>query len=141
MLCKMSSYYFIKKNVQESEYFIQNSIYNLEIINVPKIYNYDKNTETLVMKNIDTLNVADMYGDKFNDIPAYIIDEMRNIISTLYLHGIEYPDITPYNFIEFSGKIWLIDFEHAKYNSNYETYDRFILEFINGATSWNPKYL
>jgi tRNA A-37 threonylcarbamoyl transferase component Bud32 len=135
------SYYFIKHNVQESESFIHNSIYNLNIINTPKPYTYDNNTKIFTMKNIPTLNLSDMYGENFSDIPTYITDEIRNIIATLYSYGIEYPDITGYNFIEYQNKIWIIDFGHASYKSDYTKYDPFIIKFINGSNNWNPKYI
>lgn len=134
------SYYFTKHNVKESEVFIHDSIYNLNILNIPKIYNYDKEKKLLIMRNIPALNIADMYGENFSDVPAYITDEIRNIITTLYYHGIEYPDITGYNFLEYQNKIWIIDFEHASYKSDIKKYDPFILEFIHGANAWNPLY-
>lgn len=134
------AYYFTKHFVAESEVFIHNSVYDLNVINIPKIYKYDKKKGILTMNNIPALNISDMYGEDFSNVPTYITDEIRNIISTLYIHGIEYPDITGYNFIEYKNKIWIIDFEHAKYNSDYSSYDPFIIDFINGEKNWNPSY-
>lgn len=131
--------YYTKHNVTFQEYEIYNKIYNLNIINTPKIYNYNENEKILTMENIPSLNVSDMYGDKMSNVPEYIIDEIRNIITILYKNGIEYPDITGYNFIEYQNKIWIIDFEHASFKSN--NYDPFVLDFINGSnTNWNPNF-
>jgi tRNA A-37 threonylcarbamoyl transferase component Bud32 len=130
---------FTKHNVTTNEYQIQELIYNKHIINMPKVFEYTLEGN-LIMQHIPELNISDMYGEKFTDIPGYIIDEARYVISMLYNNHIEYPDITGYNFIEYDKKIWLIDFEHAKVNYDYSMYDPFILEFINGINGWNPKY-
>ena len=134
---------FIKSDVTRNEYLFQDLIYNKHIINVPKVFDY-KQVEgeygNLIMEAIPELNISDMYGDNFTDIPDYIIKEIRKIIIVLYNNHIEYPDITGYNFIEYGRKIWLIDIEHAKINNDYSTYDPFILDFINGLNDWNSKY-
>ena len=80
-----------------------------------------------------------MYGDSPKRIPKYIFDEIRIIIKSLYDHGIIYPDITGYNFIECDGKIWIVDFGHAyfkKENAN----DLFVTKFIKGHDRWNPHF-
>ena len=134
---------FTKYDVTYNEYQIQDLVYKKKIINIPEVYDF-KQIEgkygNLIMQKIPELNISDMYGANFSDIHEYIIEECRNIISMLYKNHIEYPDITGYNFIEHDKKIWLIDFEHARVNYNYNTYDPFILEFINGSNSWNPFY-
>lgn len=129
-----------KYNVNPSEFHIQNLIYNMNILNIPKPYSYNPISKILSMYNISEMSISDMYGEKYLDIPEYITEQIRNIISTLYYHGIEYPDITGYNFIEYQNKIWIIDFEHASFNSNPDTYDPFILQFMNGHNDWNPNY-
>jgi tRNA A-37 threonylcarbamoyl transferase component Bud32 len=137
----MTDYYsYTKYNVNPSEFHIQDIIYNMNIVNIPKPYTYDPDLQTFTMRKIPEMSVSDMYGEKFSDVPDYITKQIRNIISTLYYHGIEYPDITGYNFIEYQNKIWIIDFEHASFNSKPDTYDPFILEFINGRNEWNPNY-
>jgi len=135
-----NNYHYAKHNVNPSEFHIQDIIYNMNIINIPKPYRYEVNSKILIMRKIPEMSISDMYGEKFSNIPDYIIEQIRNIISTLYYHGIEYPDITGYNFIEYQNKIWIIDFEHASYNSKRYTYDPFILKFINGENDWNPNY-
>jgi tRNA A-37 threonylcarbamoyl transferase component Bud32 len=132
---------FTKYDVTYNEYQIQDLIYKKKIISVPEVYDFEQiegKYGNLTMQKIPELNISDMYGANFSDIPEYIIEECRNIISILYKNHIEYPDITGYNFIEYDKKIWLIDFEHARVNYNYNTYDPFIIEFISGSNSWNP---
>ena len=134
---------YTKYDATEHEYKIQDLIYQMGIINVPKVINF-KQTEgrygDLTMEKIPQMNISDMYGDSLSDIPDYIVEECRNIISILYKNHIEYPDITGYNFIEHKNKVYLVDFEHAKVNYDYNTYDPFILEFIEGCNTWNPYY-
>ena len=132
--------FYIKQNVSNNEYTIYNKIFNSNIVNTPQIYKYDSNSKKLIMLRIPEMSISDMYGEKFSNIPKEITDEIRKIIKTLYDNDIEYPDITGYNFIEYQGKIWIIDFEHASYNYDKKTYNPFILEFINGRESWNPDF-
>lgn len=139
-MIKMNKYFFYKSNVDFIEYFIQDSIYKLGIVNIPKVYSY--NNGTLCMKRINALSVADQYGEDFENVPSHIIEKIRDTIATLYSYGIEYPDITGYNFIyeEDADKLWVIDFEHASYKSKPSKYNPFILEFINGYEGWNPDF-
>jgi serine/threonine-protein kinase RIO1 len=73
-------------------------------------------TETIiVMENLKTPCLADVYGDTIDDIPEWIQDAILDILYALYtLAKIEYIDVTPYNFIERDGVVWIIDFGHAK---------------------------
>ena len=129
---------FVKQNVTSSEYKTHSILYNSHILNVPKPYKFIESQ--LTMQMIPALSISDMYGENFSNVPVHIIDNIRDIIATLYINGIEYPDITGYNFIEYQDKIWIIDFGHASYNSNYHSYDPFIMKFINGYNDWNPDY-
>jgi tRNA A-37 threonylcarbamoyl transferase component Bud32 len=91
----------------------------------------------VTMERILPMCVCDMYGYEEEDIPAHIWKGVRKIVKTLFNHGIEYPDITGYNFIEDQkGRIWIIDFEHAYYTGPRP--NRFVRKFINGHNSWNP---
>ncbi len=134
---------YTKYNVTEHEYQIQDLIYKKQIINLPKVINFNQiegRYGDLTMEKIPQMNISDMYGDSLRNIPKYLVEECRNIISILYKNHIEYPDITGYNFIEHKNKVYLVDFEHAKVNYNYNTYDPFILNFIEGCNTWNPYY-
>ena len=127
---------YIKQGVKQHEYDVHKYVYNLKLekVNVPKIISYDKEKEIMIMNKIDALNLSDMFGEKSSDIDEYYFDEIRTIIKTLSDNGIEYPDITGYNFIEHANKIWIIDFEHA------HICDTFVNKFIQGRNKWNPRF-
>lgn len=66
------------------------------------------------MENLNSMCIADKYGEEPYDIPKELWKQIKNIIQILYeKEGIEYIDITPYNFIEKNNKVYLIDFGHA----------------------------
>ena len=127
---------YTKYGVKQHEYDVHKYVYDLKLdkINVPKIISYDKEKEIMVMHKIDAMNLSDMFGEKSSDIDEYYFDEIRTIIQTLSDNGIEYPDITGYNFIEHANKIWIIDFEHAHIR------DTFVDKFIQGRNKWNPRF-
>jgi len=136
----MNNCYFIKDNVLPREFTIHSMIIKANIVNTPQIYKYDKTSMQLKMRNIPEMSVSDMYGEDFENVPSEIIDKIRDVIAVLYRYGIEYPDITGYNFIYYQNKIWIFDFGHASFNLDKSLYDPFILEFINGRNDWNPNY-
>ena len=108
----------------------------------PKILKTEKHGDRvrIYMENLDEEPLASTYGDDPDDIPKWIWDEIRHMVTTLYEEeGIEYRDITPYNFIEKDGRVYMIDFGDAKY-SNHEPVDWFLGEFLDGENSWNPDY-
>ena len=127
---------YTKYGVKQHEYDVHKYVYNLKLekVNVPKIISYDKEKEIMVMHKINAMNLSDMFGEKSSDIDEYYFDEIRTIIKTLSDNGIEYPDITGYNFIEHDNKIWIIDFEHAHIR------DTFVYKFIQGRNKWNPRF-
>ena len=127
---------YTKYGVKQHEYDVHKYVYNLKLekVNVPKIISYDKQKEIMVMHKINAMNLSDMFGEKSSDIDEYYFDEIRTIIKTLSDNGIEYPDITGYNFIEYDNKIWIIDFEHA------HIHDNFVDKFIQGRNKWNPRF-
>lgn len=109
----------------------------------PKIMNveYDDDICKIVMEDIDAECLANTYGDDPEEIPLWIWDQIRTMITTLYEHeGIEYVDITPYNFIEKDNRIYMIDFGDAKYRNDEEPIDWFLHEFMEGENYWNPDY-
>ena len=130
---------YIKQNVKEHEYKMHKLVYELKIVNTPKIISYDKNTKTMVMEKIDNMNLSDMYGEDDNIIDEYYFDEIRTIIKKLAENSIEYPDITGYNFIEHDNKIWIIDFEHSSIFKKTMK-DPFVNKFIAGLNKWNPEF-
>ena len=130
---------YTKINVKEHEYKMHKHVYDLHIVNTPKIISYDKKTKTMVMEKVNNMNLSDMYGENDTDIDEYYYDEIRTIIKTLAENNIEYPDITGYNFIEFDKKIWIIDFEHSSIFKKCMK-DPFVVKFINGTNKWNPEF-
>ena len=130
---------YIKKNVKEHEYNMHKHVYELNIVNTPKIISYDNKTEVMIMEKIDNMNLSDMHGEEDRMIDEYYFDEIRTIIKTLAENNIEYPDITGYNFIEYDNKIWIIDFEHSSiFKKNMKS--TFVNKFISGANRWNPDF-
>jgi tRNA A-37 threonylcarbamoyl transferase component Bud32 len=93
----------------------------------------------IFMENLDTECLADVYGEDPEEIPEWIWDQIRIMVRTLIEEeGIEYPDTTPYNFIEKDNKIYIVDFGDAKYIDGDISW--FVQEFIDGENSWNPDY-
>ena len=93
----------------------------------------------IIMEDVEELSLADVYGTNPKDIPEWIWTEIREMLDVLfYEEGIEYVDITPYNFIEKDDRIYMIDFGDAKYTAGEP--DWFLLEFLDGENSWNPDY-
>ena len=132
--------YYTKENVSLCEYKIHKYVYNLKIVNVPKIKSYNRKTKQLKMVRVGTMNVSDYYGETAEQIGDELFARIRNIIQTLYDHNILYIDITGYNFIENDNKVWIIDFEHATYNHPRKT-DEFVEKFLEGHNGWNPEFV
>ena len=109
----------------------------------PKIseVEYYDDTCKITMAHMEAECLANIYGDDPEDIPPWIWDQIRTMVTTLYEHeGIEYVDITPYNFIEKDNRIYMIDFGDARYTDNNKPADWFLREFMDGENSWNPDY-
>lgn len=95
----------------------------------------------IFMENLETECLANVYGEDPDDIPKWIWDRIRFMVKTLLEEeGIEYPDITPYNFIEKNNRLYMIDFGDAKYIDDNDTISWFVQEFIDGENYWNPDY-
>lgn len=139
-LDNISRHTHTKINVTKHEYLAHKMIYNLNKFNIPKIYSYDEETQTMTMQKIYNMSVSDMYGENRKKVPDEIFDEIRIIIEYLYNMDIIYPDITGYNFIEHENKIWIFDFEHVKFGKEYKKDHPFVKKFINGHNGWNPAF-
>lgn len=105
----------------------------------PKIY---KTTDDEIhMEDLQEMCLADMYGDDPDAIPTHIWESIRTILQTLYYEEcIEYVDITPYNFIEKNGKVYIIDFGHAEFTMRRPKMNWFVKEFLDGKNGWNPDF-
>ena len=134
---------FIKRIPLDKDYANE-----IDLQNVASVYGFCPcildveftDTECVVtMEHLGDGTLADIYGEDSSNIPTKIWDDIRRIILILYeVEGIEYPDITPYNFIEVNGKIYIIDFGDAKYHDKETNW--FLAEFMEGENSWNPDY-
>ena len=134
---------YVKENVSFKEFMMHDYIYNLSlssngILNVPQINDYDIDTQVMTMENVPHMCVSDFYGEAADNISPELFDQIREVIRFLYSNHIIYPDITGYNFIEYDGKLWIIDFEH----SDFETHQKnvFVEEFVlnDDYYKWNP---
>ena len=132
--------YYTKENVSLCEYKIHKYVYNLHIVNVPKIKSYNRKTKQLKMVRVGTMSVSYYHGETAEHIHEDLFARIRHIIQTLYEHDIVYIDITGYNFIENDNKLWIIDFEHATYNHPRKT-DEFVEKFLEGHNGWNPEFV
>ena len=131
--------YYTKSGVELHEYKMHKYVYNLHVVNVPKIVKYDKRTKVMVMHKVNGLNISDMYSETLDNISNELFEQVREIIKTLVYHNVEYIDITGYNFIlDNNDKLWIIDFEHAKYTIPMN--DEFVKKFCNGLNEWNPEF-
>lgn len=102
-------------------------------------------TETILcMDRVEGDCLANIYGENPEDIPKYIWIDIRHILATLFdYEGIEYIDITPYNFMETpEGNIKIIDFGHAYYTTpkSVKPQNWFLREFLDGENTWNPDF-
>ena len=133
--------YYVKQNVNHREYFMQKYVYQLDIVNVPEIIEYNDESKIMVMKKVGKYNLSDQYGENATNVPKELFDQVIKIVRTLVLHNIEYPDLTGYNFVEDSnGKIWIIDFEHSSLMTSKQMNNIHIQNICNGYKKWNPDF-
>jgi RIO-like serine/threonine protein kinase len=141
---------FIKKNVNPREVAVHKYVYDLNIVNTPTVLDYNPKTRIMKMENIPHLSVADFFGSDIDNVPEEIIEMIRYIVKSLYDVGVEFPDISGYNFIydETLNKMWVIDYGNAVFLEDIklaeeETFkrDEFVEEFMEGLNSWNPDFL
>jgi len=109
----------------------------------PQIHHADG--DLIQMEAIKGHCLADLYTDDPKKVPDWIWDEIHRILAILFeREGIEYVDITSYNFIQENdtNKIWIIDFGHAYYtkSSDGDAENWFLREILEGEKSWNPDF-
>ena len=95
------------------------------------------------MDKINGETLFKKYSDEALDIPYDIWKQIRHIISTLfYEEGIEYIDISPYNFIVKNNKVYIIDFGHAYWcNQDCKINNWFLKEFLmNEINDFNADF-
>lgn len=101
----------------------------------------DDNYSIFEMEAIKGRSVYDIYGDEPDDVPLEVWNQIRHIVRVLWEEeGIEYVDITSYNFmIDDNEKVWIIDFGDAYY-SQTDNRNWFHEEFLDGINAWNPDF-
>jgi RIO-like serine/threonine protein kinase len=133
--------YYVKHNVNHREYFMQKYVYELDIVNVPEIVEYNYVSKIMVMYKIGKHNLSDHYGENATDVPDKLFDQVVRIVRTLVLYNIKYPDLTGYNFIEdCNGKVGIIDFEHSSLMTSKQITNIHIQNICNGCKVWNPEF-
>jgi tRNA A-37 threonylcarbamoyl transferase component Bud32 len=132
--------YYTKENVSLMEYKLHKYVYDLHIVNIPKIKSYNKETKQMKTVRVGTMSVSDYYGESAENISDELFSKIRNMVQTLYNHDVLYVDITGYNFIENDNKLWIIDFGNATYNYPRK-HDNFVEKFLDGHNGWNPEYM
>ncbi len=113
----------------------------------PKIHDVldvEKST-VMCMDRIEGKTLYSLYGDTLEHMPESVWYDIQDILSTLFLkEGIEYIDITPFNFLETkAGKIIILDFGHAYYtlkDGNGVPQNWFLKKFLAGNFGWNPEF-
>lgn len=106
----------------------------------PRIIETDWETY-IGMEDLEEMCIADTYGEDINKIPKHIMSQIWAILWTLYWTcDIEYLDVTPYNFIESKGRVWVIDFGHAHYRRKKT--DSYLKNVLNKGkiSKWNPAF-
>lgn len=105
----------------------------------------DTDNETYIsMEDLEMMNIADVYGDRIEDIPDHINRDIWDILWALYACcNVEYIDVTPYNFIEKNGKVWVVDFGHARISKRGHI-NPWLLNVLNDAkmrlSGWNAEF-
>jgi len=111
----------------------------------PKIHSIINNVVT--MDSVDGMCLADLYTDDPFKLPDRVWSEVERILAILFeREGIEYIDITSYNFMEDKeGKIWIIDFGDAYYTPKEKgepASNWFLRHILAGdfGKAWNPDF-
>jgi len=126
----------------EIQQFVSKFGFSPKIIDLKLSYDKvkDEYIGNISMEHLDAMCLADMYSDDPTKIPNIIWDKIRQIVKILYDEGIEYIDITGYNFIEKDNNIYIIDFGDAKYTKKSVKINWFLEKFLNGYNGWNPDF-
>ena len=106
----------------------------------PKVLDTDEET-FIRMEHLHEMCVADKYGDSIRKTPKWIREQIVEILWNLYdTHGIQYVDVTPYNFVEKNKKVWIIDFGHARVDGDY--LDPYLSKIFDTwkLSKWNPHF-
>jgi RIO-like serine/threonine protein kinase len=100
-------------------------------------------SNSIVMVDLQAMCLGDKYGRNISDTPHWIQERILEILLTLRdTCKIEYTDITPFNFVEDDGVVWVIDFGDAKAIKADTPRDDFLYDVLDyWVLKWNPEYL
>ena len=132
---------YVKQDVSEQEYEFQRQSYALGYS--PEVIEYNAITKIMVVRRIDNMCVADWYGDSDEQTPDEVWVDIKRIVRGLYKAGLEYVDITGYNFVQDrAGKVWIIDFGHCRKVGCGSKPDAFVQKFMKDESfkKWNPEF-
>jgi RIO-like serine/threonine protein kinase len=136
---KEDSRLFGKGGVSKEEEMLQRRAADLGVAPSIHFIVSHNGMNVVLMRRINGMSLADFYGEEVESIPAEVWSQVHDILQILWNNGIEYSDITPYNFmIELSTeKVWVVDFGHAR-NVQMNPCLRTILQ--GGTIQWNAEY-
>ncbi len=130
---------FGKGGLSKREISLQQEAARLGV--APAIHSIVKHNQmsVVLMTKIHGSSLADFYGS--DPIPGHVWDQVKSILQLLWNNGIEYKDITPYNFMleHETGKVWIVDFGHARKVKMYS----FLCDILNGTghgDTWAPEF-
>lgn len=136
---------FKRANAQEHQMHLRAaSVFrNHATISVPPVFQYIDHV--MQMHRVPHMTVADMYGERWEDVPSHIRALIVVAVTTLFQCGVVYPDITGYNFIYYKRQLWMLDFGHSfemppRTEDEQEHYT-FVHAFVNDASHrWNAYF-
>lgn len=115
-------------------------IYDIRVLQINGIEKFE-----ITMEKLPGDTIANYFGEENGKLPEYLWEQIRNIIKTLLDNGIEYIDVTSYNFIydDISDIVRIIDFgSNGVFNKTERTIENWYLEeLLNGLSEWNPDML
>ena len=108
--------------------------------NVHKIVPGENGTSVIWMDRVEGKTLYDLYGDSQYDIPPGLWNRIRLYLQVLYIeYGIQYVDVTPYNFImDENDRLWIIDFGDATIHEKELNW--FLTDFMDGEDAWNTDF-
>lgn len=108
--------------------------------NVQKIVPGENGTSIIWMDAIEGKTLYELYGDSPHDIPPGLWNRIRLNLQVLYIeYGIQYVDVTPYNFMmDSNDRLWIVDFGDATIHEKELNW--FLVDLFDGRDEWNSDF-
>ena len=108
--------------------------------NVQKIVPGENGTSVIWMDAIEGKTLYELYGDSPHDIPPGLWNRIRLNLQVLYIeYGIQYVDVTPYNFMmDNNNRLWIVDFGDATIHEKELNW--FLVDLFDGRNEWNSDF-